>query len=120
MRWGLLEFRGAGAAVEQVRASALWRLAASGDPEGQFQYANYLLVGRGAVQDGAEAARVFRMAADQDQGHHAGALNGYGVCLDFGLGVRRDPVAAEAFYRRAVAQGDREARINLARLAGQR
>jgi TPR repeat protein len=70
-------------------------------------YAN----GRGVPQDGAEAVRWFRLAANQG---FAGAQFNLGVMYDTGEGVLQDYVEAHMWTNLAVAQSsgeDRDRRV---------
>jgi TPR repeat protein len=81
-----------------------------GNADAQAAQADRLFVGRGVEADVETAARFFRMAADQG---HAGGMNGYAVCVDFGFGGRA-PDAAEAarLFKQAADAGSADARVN--------
>jgi TPR repeat protein len=79
-----------------------------GHADAQFNYATFLLHDRG---DGENAARYFKMAADQG---HAGGQNGYGMCLDLGIGVPTNEAEGVRYYGLAAAQGHADAQFNYA------
>jgi hypothetical protein len=62
--------------------------------------------GRGVAQNSVEAARLYRMAADQN---FAIAQANLGVCYEDGCGVPQDQGQAIYWYRRAAAQGNHDA-----------
>ena len=66
--------------------------------------------GEGMIGDDTEAARWFRLAAEQG---HAGGQNYLGFCCHEGRGVARDHAEAVRWYRLAAAQGNTAAQINL-------
>ena len=66
--------------------------------------------GQGVAQDSAEAARWFRLAADQG---HAEAQFNLGVMYDEGKGVPQDDAEAARWYQLAADQGLTEAQYNL-------
>jgi serine/threonine protein kinase/TPR repeat protein len=87
----------------------------------QIVVGNLYRAGRGVPRDPAEAARWYRMAAEQ--GSDAGQYE-LGVMHENGLGVVRNPREAVAWYRRAAVQGHARAQNQLGRayengLAGQ-
>ena len=57
--------------------------------------------GEGVAQDWTEAARCYRLAAEQG---HAGAQLALGGCYERGEGVARDWAEAVRYYRLAAAQ----------------
>ena len=74
-----------------------WKpLAQAGFPEAQYQLARMYHRGY-AVQDDAEAARLYQLAAEQD---HAMAQNNLGVMYEQGRGVERDEALAARWYRK--------------------
>lgn len=66
--------------------------------------------GIGVSVDYKEAARYYKLAADQ--GNLPGMSN-YGVCLEMGCGVPMDKAEALKYYRRAADDGNKEAKRNL-------
>ena len=66
--------------------------------------------GRGVKQDDAEAAKWFRLAADQDEPR---AQFNLGVMHAEGQGVPQDYVQAIKWYRLAAEQGEARAMFNL-------
>ena len=66
--------------------------------------------GQGVPQDYAEAARWYRIAADQG---HADAPYDLGLMYQKGQGVPQDYAAAMKWYRIAAEQGDADAQNNL-------
>jgi TPR repeat protein len=75
-------------------------------------YAN----GEGVGRDLKEAAKWYRLAADQGQ---VVALNALGIMYATGEGVGADAAEAEKLFRQAAAQGDEQAKGNLEILARQ-
>jgi hypothetical protein len=70
-------------------------------------------LGQGVAQDYAEAARLYRLAAEQ--GHVAAQFN-LGSMFENGEGVAQDRGEAIRLYRLAAAQGDADATAALERL----
>jgi len=66
--------------------------------------------GQGVLLDEAEAARWYRLAADQG---YAGAQNNLGVMYQNGTGVPQDDAEALRLYRLAADQGNARAQNNL-------
>ena len=64
-----------------------------------------------ATQDFEEAAKLYRIAADQGL---ADAQNNLGVLYTYGVGVQPDPKEAARWYRKAAEQGQPNAQFNLA------
>jgi len=88
-----------------------WKpLAEAGFPEAQYQLARMYHRGY-AVQDDAEAARLYQLAAEQD---HVMAQNNLGVMYEQGRGVERDEALAAQWYLKAAQQGLTVAQANLA------
>jgi TPR repeat protein len=79
--------------------------------EGTFELGVCYYTGEGMPQDHREAARMFRLAADQ--GHDEAQLY-YGVCCARGEGVSQNPSEAARYYRLAADQGYDNAQFNLA------
>jgi TPR repeat protein len=77
--------------------------AAKGDGDYQFALGHRYETGQGAVQDYAEAARWYRLAARQD---HAEAAARLGYLYHHGLGVAQDYAEAAQWYRRAADKGE--------------
>lgn len=95
---------GRGTAVDLELAAAWYRRAAErGLDWGQYNYAQLLAAGRGVPADRARALALYRLAAAQG---HAKSMNLIGRHYDEGWEVERDPVAAEAWYRRSAEGGD--------------
>ena len=82
-------------------------------PEAQFNLAQLQDRGRGAPADPAEAARLYRAAADAG---HLGAQVNLGRLYRDGRGVDRDDTEAVRWYRRAAEQGQPVAQFNLAQM----
>lgn len=80
-------------------------------PEAQFNLAQLYGSGRGGRKDDAEAARLYRLAAEQG---NVGAQVNLGVMLQAGQGVPQDQQEAVRWYRRAAEQGHPFAQYNLA------
>lgn len=79
--------------------------------ENWYQRGNASYFGRnGFPQDHAEAAKWFRMAAEQG---HAVAQNQLGYCYECGKGVLRDNREAVNWYMKSADQGDETAQYNL-------
>jgi len=73
-----------------------------GLPEEQFKLANIYYLGNGVPRDYTEAAKWFRLAADQGL---AKSQHMMGVLYDRGEGVPADAVKAVAWYRQAGERG---------------
>ena len=88
-----------------------WKpLADQGHAGAQYNLGVMYAIGRGVVEDDAEAARWFRLAADQG---HADAQYNLGVMYDIGRGVVEDDAEAARWYRLAADQGHAGAQNNL-------
>ncbi len=104
-------------------ALAEWRaLAAHGHLDSMVAIAGLYMAGTGVPQDFRRAAHWYRLAADC--GHVVAQFN-LGDLYERGLGVERDPVAADVYLSRAVAQGSawaeqRRAGIRAAMTAAQK
>ena len=85
--------------------------AESGDAAAQTLLAGMYSKGAGAPQDYKEAAKWYRLAADQN---HAGAQKHLGELYEAGQGVTRDEAQAAKWYQRAAEQGYAEAQYSLA------
>lgn len=85
-------------------------LAEAGDSEAQYQLAILHKDGLGTARDDDEAARLYRMAADQEL---SAAQLGLGQMYAYGQGVDYDAVEAVVWYRRAAEQGLAEAQVLL-------
>ena len=82
-------------------------------PEAQFNLAQLHDRGRGVAADPAEAARLYRAAAEAG---HTGAQVNLGRMYRDGRGVTRDDAEAVRWYRRAAEQGQPFAQFNLAQM----
>ena len=82
-------------------------------PEAQFNLAQLHDRGRGVPADPAEAARLYRAAAEQG---HTGAQVNLGRLYRDGRGVERDDAEAVRWYRRAAERGQPIAQFNLAQM----
>ena len=80
-------------------------------PEASFNLAQLHDGGRGVAADAAEAARIYRRAAERG---HVGAQVNLGRMYSDGRGVPRDAAEAVHWYRRAADQGHPFAQFNLA------
>lgn len=113
---GILYFRGQGVKRDLVQARAWLEKAASGEDP----YALYAL-GRAmdesldpAMADSVRAADLYRRAAEK--GHPLAALR-YGLALNDGLSIKKDPVTALRWLRHAQECGVPEAALALADMA---
>jgi TPR repeat protein len=106
---------GYGVRADEARGLALGReSAAAGSCFGQYVVGVCYECGWGGIaQDYAEAARLYRLAADQG---HAGAHIELGSMFYYGKGVAQDTSEAMRWCHLAAAQGIAEARSFLARL----
>ena len=103
-----------GGRLEEAVAAFREALALQPDyPEAQFNLAQLYDRGRGVAADPAEAARLYRAAAEQE---HAGAQVNLGGMFRDGRGVDRDDAEAARWYRRAAEQGQPFAQFNLAQM----
>lgn len=82
------------------------------DAEAQFQLGRKYVDGEGVERNAAEAARLWRLAAEQD---HAKAQHNLGVMYATGDGVEEDQAEAARWFRRAAEQGLGRSQHNLAR-----
>ena len=82
-------------------------------PEAQFNLAQLHDRGRGVPADPAEAARLYRAAAELG---HLGAQVNLGRLYRDGRGVERDDAEAVRWYRRAAGRGQPIAQFNLAQM----
>jgi TPR repeat protein len=85
-------------------------LAEAGDEYAQVLLALMYYNGIGVPQDAAEAARLYRLAGDQD---HSEAQFALGQMYDQGKGVPQDRVEAARWYRLAADKGLAKAQHNL-------
>jgi TPR repeat protein len=85
--------------------------ATAGSAEAQFDLGNRYLYGNGVEADPFEAARWFRIAADQDNNN---AQYNLGVMYMQGTGVIADFNEALKLFQRAADQGDAPAQFTLA------
>ena len=88
---------------EEVDIEALKTKAGAGEPEAQRALGAVYAKGQGVKEDYAEAARLYRQAADQGNAKAQAAL---GELYEAGQGVPRDDAEAAKWYRRAAEQGD--------------
>jgi hypothetical protein len=82
----------------------------SEDVETIYRKGHAYYFGRGVAQDYVEAARLYRLAAEQGD---ARAQLKFGFLLSHGQGVAQDPAEAARWYRLAAEQGDADAQFNL-------
>lgn len=87
--------------------------AEGGDAMAQAMLAQLYADGKGVPQDYAEAARWYRLAANQG---HAEAQNNLGLMYNNGEGAPRDNAEAVKWYRLAADQGAASAQNNLGRM----
>ncbi len=107
---GILYFRGQGVARDLVQARAWLEKAAIGDdPFALYALGRVMEISEGAaVADFTRAADLYRRAAEK--GHPLAALR-YGLALADGIGVRRDPAAAQKWITYAEKNGVPEAAL---------
>lgn len=84
--------------------------AKSGDPKAEARVGRSYDLGLGVPQDRAEAARWWRMAADQGVAYAQASL---GAAYDAGQGVPKDYAQAFVWFRKAAEQGYAFAENNL-------
>ena len=82
----------------------------AGDPEAQCCLGFRCASGEGEPQDFAEAARWYRLAADQD---YSLAQFNLGIMNSKGQGFSKNDVAAAMWFEKAAQQGDPGAQYNL-------
>lgn len=99
-------------ASNSVRSEPPTSAIVSGNAEEQVNQGLAYYHGQGVVQNNSEAARLFRLAANQG---NSDGQNNLGVMYEFGLGVPQDNAEAVRLYRLAAAQGNANARTNLNR-----
>ena len=132
-RLGVMYFNGHGVALDIAEALKwLWKAADQGHARAQdvsgllvgglnFAGAQHNLAflyargGQGLAQDYAEAAKWYRLAAEQG---HAKAQFKLGVMYDNGQGVTQDDAEALQWYRKAAEQGYAKAQYNLGFMYG--
>jgi len=84
----------------------LFRKAAKqGDRAGQYSLGFCFANGAGVVQDEEEAVKLYRQAADRDQGYGPSQTQLANCCM-LGIGVARDVAGAARYVRLAADQGD--------------
>ena len=95
-----------------LRLSLLRKQAERGDATAQCLLGEDYYEGQGVPQDYTEAAKWFRLAAEQG---HAMAQNNLGVMYDYGsgAGVPQDSKETVKWYRRAAEQGNAGAQYGL-------
>jgi TPR repeat protein len=107
--WGHGVARGAARGLALGRESA-----AAGSCFGQLVVGDCYYIGWGGVaRDYAEAARLYRLAADQG---HAPAQYFLGFMFQYGKGVAQDTAEAIRWYRLSAAQGYSSAQTRLVQL----
>lgn len=113
---GTLYFRGQGAPRDLVRARAwLERAAAQEEPYALYALGRAMDEGEGqALADPSRAADLYRRAAQL--GHPIAALR-YGLALNEGLGVRKDPALAQQWLAYANKWGVPEAALAMGDMA---
>jgi TPR repeat protein len=113
---GILYMRGQGVPRDLVQARAwLEKAAATEDPVALYTLGRAMEESDGAVSaDSIRAADLYRRAAAK--GHAQAALR-YGLALLDGLGVKRDPAAAQTWLMRAKDSGVPEAALALGDLS---
>lgn len=95
-------------------AHAIWQKHAfRGDTRSQYGLAVMFELGQGVSQNYSEAARWYKLAAEQ---HYAMASNNLAMLYESGKGVAQNIQAAVELYREAAAQGLPSAQYNLALL----
>jgi hypothetical protein len=120
---------GRGVVVDLNGAAKYYKLAADqNDAEAQCHYGRCLEGGIGVGPDLIAAAAYYRRAAglplstavSPATGVSSAAASGdparrfrLGWCLEFGLGIRRDPKGAAECYRLAADQGDAPSQVNI-------
>jgi TPR repeat protein len=103
-----LMMNGHGGAVDESRATRLYRLAADqGDADAQNNLGEINEMGRGAAANTEEALRWYQLAADQGL---ASAQFNAGRLLAIGAGDKRDPARARALLLQAEGNGITQAR----------
>jgi TIR domain/Sel1 repeat len=96
---------------DDAELAALQRKAKSGDPVAQVQLGYRYSTGQGVAVNKHEAARLYRLSADQG---HAGAQCNLGVLYEQGLGgLPKDGREAVRLYKLAADKGDAGAQANL-------
>jgi uncharacterized protein len=102
---------------DRSKASQLVVLAAQlQDPLAQFELGLSLVRGSYGETNATKAAEWFHRSAQQGCPQGQNAL---GYALANGFGAPRDPVMASTCYRLAIAQGNRDAQLNLEKLLPQ-
>jgi len=106
-----------GAQAQTPDTGALRTRAEQGDVAAQWALGFRYEYGRGAPQDAAEAARWYRLAAEQ--GYISGPTSLEVIYPDGRSGaVPKDHVDAARWYRLAAEQGDADAQFNLGAMYG--
>ena len=80
------------------------------DPETQFEIGKKHYNGEGVARDSAEAAKWYRLSAEQG---HSGAQCNLGLMYRWGYGVKQDYSEALKWCRLAAYEGNSEAQCNL-------
>jgi TPR repeat protein len=113
---GILYMRGQGIPRDLIQARAwLEKAAASDDPQALYTLGRAMSETMGqAAADPVRAADLYRRAAEK--GHVLAGLR-YGLALSEGVGVKRDPVAAQRWLMQAQESGVPEAALALGDLA---
>ncbi len=81
------------------------------DAQVQFNLGNRYFDGKEVPRDYAQAAKWYRMAADQG---YALAQYTYGLMYEDGIGVRKNPEEAMRWFRMAAANGCKQAKTYIA------
>lgn len=96
--------------IEETFEELKSRVDKKGDADDQNKLGNCYYFGKGVEQDLKEAARFFRLAADQG---HADAQTNLGICYELGEGVEEDIEEAVRYYRMAADKKYAQAQANL-------
>ena len=113
---GILYSRGQGVAQDLVQARAwLEKAAAGGDAYALYALGRVMEDGQGPAQpDFTRAADLYRQAAEK--GHPLAGLR-YGLALNDGAGIKKDPVAAQRWLTFAQERGVPEAALAMGDMA---
>lgn len=104
---------GAGAGSDPVRARQLLARSAETNAEAQYQLGMMMSEGIGGAKDDVAARNLFQKAALQN---HPGALERMGAFAQSGRGGASNYDVAKAYYEKAAALGDEDAKKALERI----
>ncbi|CAH0525823.1 tetratricopeptide repeat protein [Vibrio hippocampi] len=113
---GLLVLTASWSCIAAPSVAQLEQLAASNDPQAQYQLGLAYETGEGVNKNLVEATKWYRIASDN--GHQAARFN-YAQALELGTGTKRNPSKAALLYTQLAVTGQNAAFAKLGNLYSQ-